>query len=565
MKRLEWIAAVVVVGALALAGCGASSAAAPVEPSTVTVALPAQSAPGWWYPIWSSTDCGGTLFNNAYNDLFWVNPNDSINYSKSIARSVTVSHNDTVYTIHLNPRWHWSDGRPVTAADVLFQWQVILASNQANAPWHSCENGIGGVPSKFKSVVMAGPYTVVVTTTAPVNPEWFIGNGLSQLTPVPVTVWDKYPHNMAKELAYIKQVATNPLNPVFRVVDGPYVLVRAVSDQYWEYEWNPRYSGTPKPRVRYIYYAYETSTAGEFAQLKKGSVQVGYISGSLLTAAKSLHDYVIRPEYGSFGFNYVVPNLASTAPGIGGLFQHLYIRQALQYGINQLAIVKDFYHGAAVATLGPVPRAPANVYYNTHLTNPYPFDPAQGLKLLEEHGWRLTNGVMTRNGKALAFTFIYASGSNTQTHIAELLQHDWGLEGIRVSLKTEPFNQVVSYGPSTADQWDMISWGGGWGYSPALFPSGGGLFKCGGGANFGSYCNTAMNRVVNATYAPGTDAQITSRLDAYQVFAAQTLPVLYVPEAASYLAVAGDLHGYFGTFNPFQVQDGQPNGWYYGP
>jgi peptide/nickel transport system substrate-binding protein len=550
---------------LFLSACGAGSTAAEPVRDFVTVALPAQTTPGWWYPIWPTTDCGGTLFNNSYDDLFWVNPNDSINYAKSLVDRVTVSGDDTVFTLHLNPRWHWSNGQPVTAADVAFQWQVILASNNPAAPWHSCENGIGGVPSKWKSVVAQGPDTVVITTTTPVNPEWFIGNGISQLTPVPHRLWDKYPHNMMRELAYIKGVATNPLNPVFRVVDGPYVLVKAVNDQYWEYEWNPRFDGTPKPRIRYLYYDYETSPAAEFAQLRKGVMDIGYVPTSLLGAAKSLRGYVVRPEYGSFGFNYFVPNLSPAAPGIGSLFQQLYIRQALQLGIDQPAIVRDFYHGAAVPTISPVPRAPANVYYDQGLRNPYPFNPARGRAILEAHGWRLVNGVMTKDGKSLAFTFIYASGDTTQTDIAELVQHDWGLEGIRVTLKSEPFDQVVAQGPATASQWDMISWGGGWGYSPALFPSGGGLFKCGGGANFGSFCSMPMNQVVNSTYEPGTPRQVQQRLDAYQVFAAQDLPVLYVPEAASFLAVSDKVHGYYSTFNPFQVQDGQPNGWWLGP
>jgi peptide/nickel transport system substrate-binding protein len=537
---------------LALAGCGGAGAPAAVShPSVLNIALGAQVEPVWWYPIWSTTACGGTLFGMEYQDLLWINSNGTVNWQQSVASSIDVNKADDVYTIHLNPVWHWSNGEPVTAQDVVFQFQVMKASAAPNAPWAACGLGIGGMPNEFKSVTAVNSHTVQIVTAGPVNPSWFELNGISQLTPVPVSVWDKYPGNMTEELNYIKTVGSEPMNPNFQVIDGPYKLVKAVSDQYWEFQINPKFSGTPKPSIKTQIFQYETSNAGEFAQLKKGTIQEGTIPESLLPEAKQLTGYKVKPLYYP-GFNYIQPNFSSKAPVIGGLFNQLYFRQAMQYGIDQPAIVKDLYHGDAYAVYDPVPEQPPNIYFDQNLKNPYPFDPQRGKQLLEAHGWHLVNGVMTKNGVKLAFQFLVASGDTTQTDIAELMKQDWAQEGIDVTIKEEPFTQVIANGTGDPSQWDLMSWGGGWSYVPDYYPSGDGLFNCGGGANIGGYCSSEMNHLITITTVEGgTPAQIAQRFDEYQVFAAKQLPVLYVPLPATFYAVSNYVKGFYSNYSAY--------------
>ncbi|PSR20190.1 MAG: hypothetical protein C7B45_16010 [Sulfobacillus acidophilus] len=176
---------------------GRTLAATPRKGGTAVIALLAQSAPNWYFPIVPNTDyfaANAQAIAMIYKPLILMGPNDSPDFSQSLAKSVTWNKSGTVYTVSLNPKWHWSNGQAVTSKDVVFTWQVALAASQSKAPWIYGGAGIGGVPARIKSVVAKGPYKVIVTLNQPSNQQWFIRNGLGQFFGVaPASVWDKYP------------------------------------------------------------------------------------------------------------------------------------------------------------------------------------------------------------------------------------------------------------------------------------------------------------------------------------------------------------------------------------
>ena len=121
---------------------------------------------------------------------------------------------------------------------------------------------------------------------------------------------------------------------------------------------------------------------------------------------------------------------------MGRLFNPLYIRQAIKDGIDQPGLSKAIFHGAVKPTLSPVP-ATASVC-DKDLKNLYPYNIIKGKALLGAHGWKMHNGVMTKNGKKLTFTFLYAGGSALTANEAQSTQAPWAQEGIDAHLKPEP-------------------------------------------------------------------------------------------------------------------------------
>jgi peptide/nickel transport system substrate-binding protein len=94
--------------------------------------------------------------------------------------------------------------------------------------------------------------------------------------------------------------------------------------------------------------------------------------------------------------------------------------------------------------MAPFPRSPPPLNYDKALNAAvYPFSPTQGKTILQAHGWVEHNGVMTKNGKPLAFTLNYNAGSQTVTDIVQLLKSDWAQEGIDVSLVSTPFDHLL--------------------------------------------------------------------------------------------------------------------------
>lgn len=549
--------------ALIAAGCGAKpSVPAEAHGATVVVAEAPQSAPDWFFPVLSST--GYASYNTEiiflmYRPLIYLSPTNQVDYGRSLVSKIATNANGTVYTLTLSHKYGWSNGRPITAQDVVFTWDLIKdAATLPHVPWTYGPAGSGGVPSDWSSVTARGSNTVVITLKSPANPQWFIHNGLSQLYPVPKSVWDRYPNDPTKELTLIKNVANSPTNKLYDVVDGPFKFESMSPNQYWSLVPNPKFGGH-RASIGKLVFQYETSSASEFEGLRSGTISVGYLPPSMYRSRKELPHDVMSSSY-LFGMNYLVPNLSPKAPGgIGLVFSNLYVRQALEMGIDQPGIIKTLYHGAGVVTDGPIPPTPKTKFFDPVLAKvPYPFNPSAGKKLLEDHGWHETNGVMTRNGQKLAFTLIYSSGSTTETSMVELMKSDWAQEGIDVSLESEPINDVLATASqSDANKWQMVYWGGGWTYQFDYYPTGGNLFKAGAGENMGGYDSPTMNTLIDATYEPGTPAQIQARMNAYQVYAARNLPVLWMPwfpmgyaRVSGFNEHASNVHGTVSTFNP---------------
>lgn len=562
------ISAAAAVGAVSLAGCGSSSTptTATKAPTSAVVALAPQTSPNWWFPVLSSSaysDLNSQMNSMMYVPLIHISRTDGINYSRSLAKSISVNSNGTVYTIHLNPKYQWSNGKSVTSADVVFTYSILKAtsSGSSSLPWGYGGAGTGGLPSRWQSVVAKGKDTVVVTLNTPSNPVWFEHNGLGQIQPVPAAVWDKYPNNMTKELKFIQSVANTPSASVYKVVDGPYHFSKAVPNQSWTFSVNSNYKGHMSS-LKSVVYQYETSSSSEFAGLKTGQIQLGYLPASLWGSKSQLTKDVFYPGY-LFGFNYIQPNLNPKAPnGLGPVFDHSYVRAALEMGVPQQSIIKTFYHGYGVQETSPIPSKPKTKFFDSALSKPlYPYNPSAGKKLLESHGWKDVNGVMTKNGVALKFTLLYVSGSNTDTSIVELLKQEWAREGIQVSLEKQPFDTVLSTAQqSDPTKWNMAWWGGGWTYEPDYYPTGGAFYATGAGANQGGYSNSNMNTLIKNSYKPGTSSQTLKSLYAYEKYAAQQTPVIWLPWTPGFNEHATNLKGTASTFNPITALI-YPNRW----
>ncbi len=530
-RRGVWFpwAAVLSLGLVALLpACGSAAASAPAT-HEITLVGGIQTEPNWWFPVvpeaFNGTNNDG--IGLMYRPLVWIANNGTIDFTRSIAAKIVVSRDDTVYTVTMNPKWHWSDGRPVTAADAVFGWDIYQATGQPSAPWNNSAMGSRSLDA-VKSVTQSGPRSITITLNHPYNPVWAELDVLNYASPIPKFVWDKYT-NMTQELKWLYSMGNKPLNAAFRVVDGPYDVSRYVPSEYWTMQANPRYDGH-RPQFTTLVYQYETSADNVFVSLRKGTFATANLPTSYYGSAKQLTQYRIATNGYDFSFNIIQPNFAANTKTLGGLFNNLYLRQAMQMGINEPLIAKAFYKGFAVPDYTVVARSPTNRFYDAHLPVYYPYNPAKGRKLLEKHGWHLVDGVMEKHGMKLAFDFIYMSGSTTEEHIVEYLQQSWAQEGIDVTLVPMPFNQILSVTatPATANQWTMVYWGAGW-YGGLGYPSLS-LFETGTADNSEQYSNSHLDALIRAALAPGTPAQALARLDAYEQYAAQQLPALFLPE-----------------------------------
>ncbi len=571
MKTGRWAALGGLIGtaALLLAACGGttstSSQQAPLQKANEMVAaLPPQVGITNFAPVANALTLSvynGGVNYMMYAPLVMVSSQDNIDQADSLAQSITPNSNDTAFTVKLK-NWNFSNGTPITAQDIAFDANLLMqACTMKNSPYSYGDCGFGGIPpvtgrAELTSVTADNANTVTFKLSQPANPVWFELNGLGQILAFPKAQWDK--GSYMQDLQFLKSVASTPNASVYKVVSGPYKFSDMVTNQYWKFVPNTKYGG-PAATVTVVL-QYEASGAAEFAALRTNKINQGYLQPTEFGAAKQLKGYN-QGLVSAFSWNGIQINSFKNQY-VGNAFNDPAVRAALQYGIDEDAIGKLLFgtlngknlwvdQYSAIPT--NFPALTKNVFGTSHIPVPYPYNPAQGMKVLENDGYHMVNGVMTKGSTKLEFPVLYSSGSQSATDAALVLKQDYAKEGIIVTLTSVPFDTQIAMNntqtPSNAPKW-AFNWYGGWGYEPNYYPTGGGMW--GYYQTVDSYSYAPFYKAVNNEYLPGSAAQAQKNMYAYAMATAKDLPVLWTPNGYGVSEAAPYLHGSNKWWNPVE-------------
>jgi peptide/nickel transport system substrate-binding protein len=340
--------------------------------------------------------------------------------------------------------------------------------------------------------------------------------------------------------------------------DGPWKLSQIDDLGNATFVPNATYSGPVKaqPGIKYVKEEAFTSDSAEETALESGSIDVGYVDPSVLKkpapspgvagpnwptiAAK--YKLVSGPGW---GFDYTVINFAKKNPK-SKVVSQLYVRQALQKAIDQSAIIKKVDLGYSFPIDSPLPpETPTSISGLTTtkgVTNPYPYNLKAAKTLLTSHGWTMNSshvmactspgtaakecGAGITKGSTLSFTIAWSTGSPSQNETFNAEVSDWESIGFSFTTSQESVGTLIGQ-CETGTKFEFCSWPDTWGYDPDYYPSGETLFTPSGGFNVGAYNNATMTADIKATTFG------TASLAAYAKYAAQQLPVLYEPLAAT--------------------------------
>jgi peptide/nickel transport system substrate-binding protein len=573
MKMRRWAALSGLIGsaAILLAACGGSTGTsttqAPLQKeNTIVTALPLQTAITDYAPIANAS--AYTIYNSGVEYMMWapvvmVSGSDTIDWADSLASKITTNANDTQYTVTLK-NWNWSNGQPITAQDVAWTTNVLLAACTMKSPPYTYGGcGFGGLPPSSAHAVLTGAtaqgqHTVVFTLNKSVNPVYFELNGLGQIQPMPQKVWDQGSYTATLKL--LSQIYNKPNSPEYKVVSGPYKFKSMINDESYTFVPNPKYGGH-KATATWVE-QYEASDSAEFAALKKNQINAGYLTASMYGSASQLKGQYKQSLSQGFCWYGIELNSAPNSLDVGAAFQDQKVRQALEYGIDQNAIGKVLdgtLNGKQlwVPNYSAIPSGFAKltqaVFGVSSIPNAYPFNPTQGKQVLQQDGWSLNSaGVMQKNGVQLKFPVFYDSGSTETANAAVILQQDWAKMGVKITPQPVAFDTLVAMSDSqgAAAKW-AINWTGGWCYEPNFYPTGGGMW--GYYDSQDDYNYTPFNQAVANAYLPGTPAQAQQRMLAYAQATAKDLPFLWQPGGYAVNEFAPYIHGLNKYFNPVQA------------
>ena len=601
-RRLR-LAAVAVAAAAALtaAGCSSSGSSTPsstssgaaVKGGTATIALPPGTTYNWAFPFYAITNA--SVYNDQqfewlmYRPLYMFGNNTdtsvSINYGLSPAGAPVYSNGGKTVVVNLKG-WKWSDGETVGASSLIFFLNMAEAEK---ANWYAYSAGL--LPDNIVSYKATGPDQVTFQLNGDYSSLWYTYNQLSELNPMPpawdVTSlgakagsggcindssadgWAKCKAVYTFLTAQSKIASTYATSPLWSVVDGPWKMSSFSTAGQVTMVANKAYSGSPKPQLSALKFVPFTSDTAEYTALKTGSIDVGYIptqdlaqkpANSSLPAVNPLgSSYYLEPFF-NYGIEYAQPNFNN--PQVGFLVRQLYIRQALQYAMDQPGIDKAIWRGYAVPGAGAVPTDPSNQFIpSTERENggqgPYPYDPAKATALLTSHGWKSVGGVMTcqdatkcgtgiTTGTQLKLTYVYSTGIAAATAMWQAIKSEEDSVGIDINLVGQSFDTIIGESAPCAPMSSkcnvQVFAYGGWDFDgPGFEPTGEPLFATGAGSNSGNYSDPTMDKLIQETHTSSS----LSTFDQYANYAAQQLPFMFVPSPNPYQisAVTSSLHG----------------------
>lgn len=324
-----------------------------------------------------------------------------------VAERWEVSADGLEYRFFLNPNAVWEDGDAVTSADAVFTIRKAVdpkVPSPVFKPLFADLEKVEAIDARsFRARFRRPDALRAYAFTLPLLPEKrFAGKSFL-----------KARENRA------------PLS------NGPYRLASWKTQESIELERNPRWPGAPGNFDR-IVFRVVPENAVAYRALVEGDLDETWVDQSLKdrSAADGRFAACCRiVEFYNLDYNYVALNNRSP------LFSDSLVRRAMTMLLDRPAIVRGLYRGSARIISGPwAPDSPA---YDASVTA-LPFDPREAVRLLEQAGWRDTDGDGTRDrgGRELEFDLLVSAGSTAGRQLNEVFAAELARAGVDARIRT---------------------------------------------------------------------------------------------------------------------------------
>ena len=419
-----------IVALLALSACGSPEQRAPapeevgdpVDGGTVVIGVIAE--PDNLLDATSTTRVATDIIQQMFASLTQLAP-DLESYEPDLAQSWEVSEDGLSVTFHLHPEARWHDGVPVTARDVLFTHELITdpVVGYSARSWKNfiTEVGVDDDHTVTFRFDRRYPYQVLDASVGAILPEHLLGSApRADLTST--------------------DFARNPVG------NGPFRFSRWESQQFVELVANEDYH-EGRPRLDRVVFRIIPDGTSLVTQLETGEIDVMESVPPHAAERLGLIPHVRIESFAGRSYTYI--GWDSTNP----LFASLRVRRALGMAIDRQGIIDALCYGYARPIEGPI--HPMLWAYNPDLP-PLPYDPAGARRLLEEEGWRDTDGdgVLDRDGVPFEFELKTNLGNQVRMDASVMIQSMLGKVGVRIDPRTYEWNvlwgSVIDHSYETA-------------------------------------------------------------------------------------------------------------------
>jgi peptide/nickel transport system substrate-binding protein len=450
------------------AGCSSPSNGPP--PSSTPTAAPAASReqplltatisdPKTFNPILATDEPSNVAVGQLFDALVRLDPRTT-EIEPSLATRWECDADGTECTFHLRHDVLWHDGKPFTAADVVFTFDAIYDDRVPNSLKH-----VLTVDGRRLEVEAVDDYTVSVRPSRPFAPL---------LNSIGVPIIPKHVLGDALAAGQFARKWGIDTPPDQLIGTGAYRMVRYVPSQYVELRRNPHYwmkdeNGAPLPYIetRIIRILPDQDTA----YLKFLSGQTS-IHNPRPEEVPDLHDRekelgIVVQEIGlDTGSLFVTFNRNPAHYVRDGKrdprldwFTDKHFLQALAHAIDKQSLIVNCLNGFGRPSTSYI--SPENtVFYDPHLKD-YEYDLDSAREILTEAGYRDRDGdgvIEDRNGNPVEFSLNTNAGNQVREKMCSILQQDWNALGMKVNYRPLDFTLLVEKLDTTFD-WDAVLMG----------------------------------------------------------------------------------------------------------
>ena len=313
-----------------------------------------------------------------------------MNLTPGLAEKYEISPDGREFRFTIRAEAVWEDGTPVTSADAAFTLKKIADPKVPSPVFKPVFEDMVSVEAVDRRTFVAKfreayPYRAMAFVLPLLPEKRFAGK----------------PFSRAKE-------NRAPLS------DGPYRLVSWKAQQSIELERNRRYWGPPGHFEKVVFRILPDNSVA-YRSLVAGELDETVLDQSVKERAARDPEFAACCrviEFYNLDYNYIALN--NRTP----FFSDARVRRAMTMLLDRASIVRNLFRRSARIISGPwAPDSPA---YDATVA-PLPFDPAAAARLLDEAGWRDTNGdgLRDRAGRRFEFELLVSAGSEIGRQIDE--------------------------------------------------------------------------------------------------------------------------------------------------
>ncbi len=413
------------------------------------------------FNAWESKDATSSQFGDLMFDSLITTDVYTGEVIPKLAKDIKISKDKKTYILDLRHGIKWSDGKPITADDVIFTWNKIILGGYGNVSTRDSIL-IDGIPPKFEKV---DDYTVKITTPKPFAP-------FLRLLSVPIAPKHVLEPVLKKGNKAFQAFWTTSASPKSFVTSGPFMLEEYVPAQRVVMKRNPNYYVIDEKHNKLPYLdKYIVLIVGdlnnELLKFEAKELDILSIRGKDVSRFKELEKksdftiYNLGPDTGTMFITFNLNKRKNpqgkyyVSPIKQAWFNDRNFRKAVDYAVDRENIVFNIANGVGQPLF--TAEALPSIFLNKKLEKGHKRDINYARKLLEESGFKYDKkGILhDKKGNIVEFDLLTNAGNTEREAMGVMLKEDLNELGIKVNFKPIEFNSLVNKVTNTLD-WDAI-------------------------------------------------------------------------------------------------------------